>query len=215
MQIQWLGNSCFKFLTKNNSHETVIITDPPSAQCGLGKNRLAADIIVLSQEKHELLDNNPGAIKGTEQTAQPFIIKSPGEYELRNCFFYGLPRTATQKNTVFVFSIEDIKIGFLGLLNKKELSAEELESIEGVDILLIPVGGQPAISSADAATLANQIEPRIIIPMFYKIPGLTLNLDNPDKFIKEMGNHKEELDKLKIVRKDLPQEDTRLILLKP
>lgn len=214
MQIQWFGNSCFKIQTKSSAGETTILTDPYSARCGLPKTKFSADIVIFSRDNDELLAN-PEDLRGTEQTPKPFVIKSPGEYELHGSFVYGLPRSSQEKNTLFVLSVEDIKIGFLGFLNKKELTASELESIEGVNILLVPIGGEKTISAAAAASLVNQIEPRIVIPMCYKIPGLALPFDNPDRFIKEMGNHKEELDKLKISKKDLPSEETRLILLKP
>ncbi|NMC51977.1 MBL fold metallo-hydrolase [Candidatus Kuenenbacteria bacterium] len=212
MQIQWLGNSCFKIQVKNNAHETLVLTDPYSPKSGLGKGRFSADLVIYSQEKNDLL-LDPGEIKGTEQMANPFIIKSPGEYELQSSFVYGLPHSSKEKNTLYVLSIEDIKIAFLGLLDKKDLSSKELEAIEGVDILLIPVGGKNILNAADAAKLVNEIEPRIIIPMCYKTTGTSVDFETVDRFVKEMGNKKEELDKLKISKKDLPQEETRLILL--
>ncbi|KKS40462.1 hypothetical protein A3H03_02790 [Candidatus Kuenenbacteria bacterium RIFCSPLOWO2_12_FULL_42_13] len=214
MTIQWLGNSCFKIQTKSNGGETTILTDPYAAKCGLPKMKFAADIVVLSREDDELIGDLKD-FKGTEQTPKPFIVKSPGEYELQGSFVYGLSHSAQEKNTLYVLSVEDMKIGFLGLLNKKELTASELESIEGVDILFVPISGEKTLTAADAARLVNQIEPRIVIPMCYKIPGLALPFDAPDRFVKEMGNHEEELDKLKISKKDLPPEETRLILLKP
>ena len=212
MQIQWLGNSCFKIQVKNNAHETLVLTDPYSPKSGLGKGRFSADLVIYSQEKNDLL-LDPGEIKGTEQMANPFIIKSPGEYELQSSFVYGLPHSSKEKNTLYVLSIEDIKIAFLGLLDKKDLSSKELEAIEGVDILLIPVGGKNILNAADAAKLVNEIEPRIIIPMCYKTTSASVDFETVDRFVKEMGNKKEELDKLKISKKDLPQEETRLILL--
>jgi len=51
--------------------------------------------------------------------------------------------------------------------------------------------------------------------MNYKIPGLKLDIDTADKFIKAMGGKAETFDKLKISKKDLPQEETKLIILKP
>jgi len=46
------------------------------------------------------------------------------------------------------------------------------------------------------------------------LPGMKLKLDAVDKFVKEMGVKPEETDKLKLAKKDLPQEETKLVILK-
>ena len=51
------------------------------------------------------------------------------------------------------------------------------------------------------------------IPMHYQIDGLKMDIGNADKFIKEIGLTAENLDSLKIEKKDLPVEGMRLIIL--
>jgi len=219
MQIQWYGQSCFRLQTKFNGHDVVIVTDPYlNEYVGLKKPKLAADIVTLSHEHKDHADLK--SIKGTTETPEPFIIKGPGEYEFKNIFTYGVPSFHDNNsgqdrgpNTIYVFYIEGIKIAHLGDLGQTELTTAQLELVEGVDILLIPVGGKYTINAAEAIKLIGQIDPRIIIPMHYKIPGLKIDLESADKFIKEMGNNAETMDKLKITKKDLPQEETRLIVL--
>lgn len=221
MQLQWLGQSCFKLAAKSPNGDVVfIITDPYQPKYGLKKLRLSSDIVTLSHEHED--HANLAAIKGTSNTPQPFVIKGPGEYEFKNIFVYGIDSWHDNENgskrgpnTIYVISAEGITITHLGDLGQKELSAEQLEYIENTDILLIPVGGTFTINAKEAANLVSQIEPRIVIPMHYKIPGLKLDIASADKFIKEIGNKKEEMDKLRISKKDLPQEETKLIILKP
>ena len=43
--------------------------------------------------------------------------------------------------------------------------------------MLVPVGGGTTISAAQAAALVRSIEPKIVIPMHYKTPALTKELD--------------------------------------
>jgi L-ascorbate metabolism protein UlaG (beta-lactamase superfamily) len=84
-----------------------------------------------------------------------------------------------------------------------------------VDILLVPVGGVFTVDGKKAAEVVNQIEPRLVIPMHYAIPGLKIKLNPINKFCDEMGvktNGAEE--KLKISKKDLPVEETKVIILK-
>ena len=52
------------------------------------------------------------------------------------------------------------------LLNKKQL-----EEINGVDILAVPVGGKNSLDGKEAKEVIDQIEPKIVLPMHYKIRG--------------------------------------------
>ena len=220
MTIQWFGQACFKITSKSINGDVVLITDPYSNKYGLKKPKLLADIITISHDHED--HNDYQAIKTSANVVNPFIVKGPGEYEFMGIFIYGIPsyhdneRGAQRgQNTIYVISAEGITITHLGDIGERELTAAQLEYVEDSDILLIPVGGKYTVDGKEAAKLVSQIEPRIVIPMHYKIPGLNLDLDTADKFIKEIGNNKEELDKLKISKKDLPQEETKLIILKP
>jgi L-ascorbate metabolism protein UlaG (beta-lactamase superfamily) len=75
------------------------------------------------------------------------------------------------------------------------------------------VGGKYTINAAKAVEVISQIEPRIVIPMHYKIPGLKADVDGVEKFIKELGLKPRNEEKLKISKKDLPQEDMELVVL--
>jgi L-ascorbate metabolism protein UlaG (beta-lactamase superfamily) len=204
MEITWFGQSCFKIQDKN----IILITDPYNSELGLKPlYGLKADIVTVSHDHCN--HNNIDVVLGVEEKA-PFIISSPGEYEIKNIFIYGIPcfhdkEQGKQKglNTVYLIKINEITIAHLGDLGHI-LSDEQLEKIEKVDILLIPVGGIFTIDAKEAKQIINQIEPKIVIPMHYKIPELKKNLDGIDKFYLEMGVKKTELiNKFKISKKDL------------
>ena len=59
------------------------------------------------------------------------------------------------------------------------------------------------------------IEPRIIVPMHYKIPGLKVDVDGPDAFIKALGLPVIKEPKLKLQKKDLNPDQQQLVLLEP
>jgi L-ascorbate metabolism protein UlaG (beta-lactamase superfamily) len=90
------------------------------------------------------------------------------------------------KNTVFAIELDDVTICHLGDLGTP-LNTKQIEELGNVDILLVPVGGGQTISASQAAALVRSIEPKIVIPMHYKTPGLNKELDTVDKFLKEMG----------------------------
>src|SRR5438046_3096229 len=101
------------------------------------------------------------------------------------------------QNTIYTIEAEDIRFCHLGDFGQKELTDEQLEKIDRVDVLMIPVGGTFTIDGHEAAKLIGQIEPKIVIPMHYALPKLKLELDGVDKFLKAMGkNSIEPQDKL-------------------
>jgi len=54
-------------------------------------------------------------------------------------------------------------------------------------VLLVPVGAGTSLNAAKAAELVSMIEPNVVIPMHYELPGLKTKLDPLEKFLKEMG----------------------------
>lgn len=217
MQIQWLGQSCFKIQSKNSGQEITIVTDPYDGDdIGLKPLKLQADIVTVSHGHSD--HNNIDAVKG-----EPFIIKTPGEYETKGVFIYGLPayhdnQEGKERGNIIIFKIntEDISIAHLSDLGH-DLSDELLDKIGNVDILLLPVGGTYTIDAKKASEIVSAIEPRIVIPMHYQIPGLKLEnkLGSVENFLKESGLPSETMDKLKIAKKDLPQDETKVIILNP
>ncbi len=209
MKISWYGQSCFKIETK----KAVIATDPFNKEIGLTPPRFKAEIVTVSHQHSD--HNNVSSLKGN-----PFIIEGPGEYEFKDITVRGINSFHDQSqgkkrglNTIFVIEVEDMRICHLGDFGQKELTNEQLEELSEVDILMIPVGGVYTINGEKAADVINQIEPKIVIPMHYKIPNLKVDLKKVDSFIKEMGTKKEGEQKLTIKKSDLLKEDMRLIVL--
>lgn len=203
MQINWLGQGCFKITHK----ETTIVIDPYEKNIGLKPPRAKADILLVSNRDSSGIESISGDY---------FIINSPGEYEIGGIFIYGLEIGAKNKElkTIFRLEIEEISLAHLDGLNRK-LTDNELEKLENVDILFVPVGAGDVLDAKKAVEVINAIEPRLVIPMYYKIKGLKLDLDSVDKFIKELGlKNPEVLSKLNIKKKDLSQEESRFVILK-
>ncbi|MDD5340958.1 MAG: MBL fold metallo-hydrolase [Patescibacteria group bacterium] len=209
MTIFWLGHSAFKIQDK----EVTVAVDPYGA--GAKMPKFGAEILLIT---HAHLDhNNKEAIKG-----EPFLIDGPGEYEVKNVFVYGINSyhdnkqgAERGKNNIFLIEMEGIKVAHLGDFGQDSLTDEQLEMLEGVDVLLIPVGGNVTIDGEQAVKIISQLQPRIVIPMHYKEAGVFTKLEPVDKFLKEFGStNPEKMDKLKInKREDLPQEETKVILL--
>ena len=109
-----------------------------------------------------------------------------------------------------------MRLCHLGDIGQKQLTDLQVEKIGSVDILMIPIGGTYTISSAEAQKIISQIEPKIVIPMHYKLPKLKIKLESLDKFLKVMGkNSIEPQTKFLIKSSILPKEGMEIVVLKP
>lgn len=213
MLISWFGHSTFKLQGKIGSETISVITDPYQPEkVGLKLPRLEAEIVTISHDHDD--HNNVEAVKG-----DPFIIKGAGEYEVKGIFVEGVFSYHDQSqgkergtNIIYRFEIEDISVTHLGDLGT-ELDNKQLERLEGTDILLVPVGGVYTINAEAAVKVINQIEPRIVIPMHYQVPGLKFKLDALETFIKAIGVKPRQEEKLKILKKELPQDNMEVVVL--
>jgi len=210
MEIMWYGQACFRL----RSRGLVVVTDPYSPEIGLKLPRLTATIVTVSHqhEDHNYID----AIKGP-----PFIISGPGEYEIEGIFVIGVGtyHDAKQgqergKNTAYLIEFEGLTICHLGDLGHV-LTQEQVEQLNSVDILLIPVGGKYTLNGSKAAEVVGLLEPKIIIPMHYKVPGLNVQVEGASRFLKELAvEPPSKLELLTISKSQLPDE-TRVVLLEP
>ena len=206
MHIQYFGLSSFKFTTK----EAVVVTDPFDKKSGLTPPRGGAEIIILAEKENELYSQVSGI------TGDPFKAYDPGEYDIKGVTITGVPLKEDKKFiTAFLIENEDIRILNLTHIKEFSMKEDELEDLGDIDILILPVGGHSVMEASLAAKVVNQVDPAIVIPSHYKIPGLEIEADPLEKFIKEMGGKSEEMDKIIVKKKDLNHEETKIIVLTP
>jgi len=184
MEITWYGHSCFRLTERGLA---TVVCDPYDHRVvGFESLKLKGDIVTVSHDKpgHNYL---PG-VKG-----EPYLINGPGEYEVGGVFITGIQTNGVSKrdpdelrNTLYVIQYEGLTVVHLGALNRVP-SQTEVEAMGPVNIVLVPVGGGGSLNSGKAAEIISLLEPNIVIPMHYAIPGSTIVLDPLKKFIKEMG----------------------------
>jgi len=218
MTINWYGQSCFQIsLSQGKNNLVSIIIDPFEENIGLKLPRkLEADVVLVT---HEHPDHNN--IKRVNSS--PFVINGPGEYDIKGAYIQGISgyhddSQGKERGNVTIYTIEaeELKLCHLGDLGQKELSSDQLERIGDVDILMIPTGGIFTIDGKTAVKIMSQIEPKITIPMHYKIPNLKIKLEGLDNFLKPLGIKKlEPIPKLSIKKKDISSEEAKIIVLQP
>lgn len=213
MVITWYGHACFKIETR----EATLAVDPFSKAVGLNPPRFHADVVLVSHghADHANIDTIPGS---------PKVISGPGEYEVKGISILGIPTfhdahrgRERGPNTSWRIAADGLVLVHLGDFGESGLRPETAEALGDVDILMIPVGGKPStIDAKTASAVANQIEPNIIIPMHYKIPGLKVQSSTLEAFLTELGiKPVEPMAKLAVKKKDLGAGRTNLAVLIP
>jgi L-ascorbate metabolism protein UlaG (beta-lactamase superfamily) len=107
-----------------------------------------------------------------------------------------------------------VNVCHLGDLGHR-LDDADAEAISSADVLLVPVGGRTAINAAQAAEVVRQLEPRYVIPMHYAIPGLKVELDSVDRFLKEMAVTAAEPQPKLSVQRSSGEYETKVVVLEP
>ena len=211
MDVTWLGHGCFRLRGRG----AAVVTDPYPPTIGLKLSRMDAEVVTVSHEH-----DNHNYTQVVRDGA--YEIHGPGEYEVAGVSVIGVPTYHDEqkgakhgRNTVYLIEIDDVRVCHLGDLGHK-LDDSEAEAVASPDVLLVPVGGRSAINGAQAAEVVRQLEPRYVVPMHYAIPGLKIELDPLDRFLKEMGVATSEAQpKLSVQKSSVTEYETKVVVLEP
>lgn len=208
MDINWYGHACFRI----REGGVTAITDPYDKEIGLTLPRVRADVITLSHAHagHSYVRGFRGS---------PRVFESPGEYEVGGVFITGVPTFHDRQggkergqNTAFLFDFDGLTVCHLGDLGHV-LTQEQVEWLNGVNVLLVPVGGGSTIGGPQAAEVVSLLEPNIVIPMHYQTPGLSRDLAPVSRFLKAMGLKRAPTEEVLRIRAGALSEDTQVVLL--
>lgn len=216
MNIQYYGDYCFKITTKPSGRATedvVIVTDVPEKTTGLRAPQGEAQIVLLSHQPIDAPELE--VIKGS-----PIKLSVPGEYSAKGISILGFQSFRDDKqgelrgqNTIYFFETEEVNICFLGALGS-EPAPSIIEKLSGVDVLFVPASGVDTLPVNKVDELVRKIEPKVVIPMHYKISGMTAELPDARAFCDVLGNcPKEALSKWNFKAKDLEGKNMEIVLL--
>jgi L-ascorbate metabolism protein UlaG (beta-lactamase superfamily) len=215
MEITYLGHSSFRLKTK----KAIIVTDPfDPAMVGLKFPKIPAELVTISHDHH---DHN----KHELVTGVRMVIDGPGEYEASDISIVGIETyhdneegKSRGKNIIYIYEAEGLRLAHLGDLGHK-LSDKTIEDLGTLDVLMIPVGGFYTIDAGTASEMVRAIDPSVVIPMHYKIPGMKDEtfgeLSGVEDFLKEVGLPVEETEKYVIKKGDIFEGEKKVVLLKP
>jgi L-ascorbate metabolism protein UlaG (beta-lactamase superfamily) len=222
MKLRWYGQSAF-LLTGERS----VFVDPFGDVGRLTSQGLewryppiegaAADLLLVT---HEHGDHNAVDVVGGEPVVHRSTagtLESPvGEVVAVASEHDDVAGTRRGPNTIFVFSLDGLRVAHLGDFGQPALRPEQRAAIGAVDVLFLPVGGGPTIGGAPAADLVRELAPRLVVPMHYRTEAVDF-LDPPDAFLGALGARSERPDASEAEVDDLLGEpgDPTVVLFAP
>lgn len=203
MQISWNGLGSFTIVAKPAQSEVTVVTNP-FVSTEVKFKSTQASIVVQSHEGKDT--NNLSAVSSEhpDDNKDVFVVSHAGEYEVQGVFVTGIEASKKDgtPHAIYRFDAENIKIGFLGAIDRT-LTAAEVEALGPIDILIVPAD-KTLLSSVQAAEVVGQVEPRIVIPSYCDAAAA-------GALQREIGCQMETTSKFKITRAGLPEEDMKMV----
>jgi L-ascorbate metabolism protein UlaG (beta-lactamase superfamily) len=189
-----------------------IALNPISKESKFKLANFGSDVVLITANHPDL----NGADTASRQGKEPFVIKGPGEYEVKGMFVRGFASKTVyggieRVNTVYTFELDGIKVAYFGAISDKDLDSKAKEEIGDIDIVFVPIGGDEVLGAEDAYKMASKREPKIIIPIHFGVVG---QKDALEKFLKEAeAKDVKPIDKLTIKKKDLIDKEGDVVVL--
>ncbi|MEA2617099.1 MAG: hypothetical protein QOE72_2882 [Chloroflexota bacterium] len=202
MELTFVGLSCVRL----RGRDVEVVIDPIAPGASSRPPRVNPDIVVRTEGTVDLSLLRPGE-------GRPQEVSGPGEYELRGVSVFGVAAGAT---TIMRVEVDDVRVCALGRLHR-QLTESEIDALGHLDVLAVPVGGGDGLEAQAAARLVNALEPAIVVPVRYAVPGVDGDYEPVDKFAREMGLAEGWVPQPKLnLTGSLPtSEETRVVVLEP
>lgn len=193
---KWFGQACFLIETSQN---TQIITDPMAMGDYKIPEYIEPDIVTVSHEHFDhnqvdVVSGTPSILRGLSSGGKDF---APVEEKIKDVKIYTVPSyhdanhgQQRGENAIFVFEFDGLKVVHLGDLGH-ELTAEQVEKIGAVDVVMLPVGGTYTIFAEVADKVVAQLNPKLIVfPMHFKTDVAGFLPHTGDDYTKDKQNVK-------------------------
>lgn len=218
MQVEWYGQSAFRLAAAGST----VFIDPfgdmsPLAGRGIQFDYppiegVSADLLLVT---HEHLDHNAVEVIGGEPTVLRSTagrLDSPLGEVLAVASEHD-PAAGTERgpNTIFAFDLDGVRVCHFGDFGQSRLREEQAHALQGVQLLILPVGGGPTIGAEQAGEIVEQLSPRWVVPMHYRTPKIGF-LEPADAFLERMpAVH--QLDRPAFDTEELPESSSPLVVV--
>lgn len=147
-----------------------------------------ADLLLVTHEHRDhnavhLILGSPQIIRSTAarfETPIGEVIAVASEHD---------PQAGTKRgpNTIFVFTLDGLRIAHFGDFGQAALRPEQRQAIGPVDVALLPVGAGPTIDGTAAARIARHLGAKWAVSMHYRTAAISFLPDDERLFCRELG----------------------------
>jgi len=210
--VRWHGHACFEIVSSQG--KSLVIDPHDGRSIGLKRPDAKADVVLIT---HPHFDHDadrvvakPGAKVLREFVGQTMVndvvIEGFRAYHDKE---RGRRRGTTSIYRLVVDGIRFVHVGDLGEVPGADL----VEKLREPDVLFVPTGGTFTIDPGEAFELAKLLEPKIVVPMHYWVPGLNLPLATLDEFlaVAKWPTRRLETNELELERATLPERPTIVV----
>ncbi len=179
MRVAYLGHACFLLASDNFS----VVIDPFS-KIGFELNGIKSDFCLSS---HGHFDHcSIHSIDANEVIDEEKFCNYPWLRVISS--YHDTDKGAKRgKNNIFIIDMGGVKICHMGDIGEN-FNVELCKKLEGVDLLLIPVGGNYTIDVKTAFKYVQKINPKIVIPMHYKTKRNNVDIAGKGEFLSYFDN---------------------------
>ncbi len=202
IRIRWHGHSCFEF----SDGITLVIDPHDGASIGISPPKVKADIILVT---HDHFDHNQTRVVEKEGSIVVRESKRIEGIEIEAIKAYHDKEKGSKRGEINMYKVNYDFISFLHVGDLGHmLDDETIKRIGKIDMLFVPVGGVFTIDAGEAYELSKKIDAKIIVPMHYKIEGLSLPIDRLEKFIEASKDIpvRYVANEIEIEKEDIPKE---------
>jgi L-ascorbate metabolism protein UlaG (beta-lactamase superfamily) len=194
MRARWFGQSAFLLTADKRVFIDPFGPLPPGRDLRFDYppiHDVEADLLLITHEHfdHSNADAASGSPEVIRSTAGTFdspvgeVVGVAAEHD---------DTAGTQRgpNSIYVFSLDGLRICHLGDFGQASLRPEQRAAIGEIDVLFAPVGGGFTIGGEQAAGIAAELSPRLIVPMHFGTPMADF-LGGPEEFLDHVSGRVE------------------------
>lgn len=179
MRLHFFGHACFLITSQSGQQ---LVTDPFNSKVGYSLPEVAPNLVTISHGHfdHSAVD----VLAGSPQVITGAGKWQVGDYQIEGLQSYHDSSMGSERgpNTIYIVEVDRLRIAHLGDLGHLPDAALAAQ-LQGVDVLLVPIGGTYTIDAAAAGELRQMLQPQLTIPMHYQTPELNFPLAPVDAFL--------------------------------
>jgi L-ascorbate metabolism protein UlaG (beta-lactamase superfamily) len=218
MRVDWYGQAAFHL----SGRDGTVFIDPIGDTSGLASRGITldypkpegvtADLVLIT---HEHADHNGVETIGGDPTVLRSTagrLESPiGEVVAIASEHDEAAGTQRGPNTIFVFSLDGVRVAHFGDFGQLGLRDEPAAAIGQVDLVFLPLGAGPTIGPDQASAIVERLSPRWVVPMHYRTHRISF-LEPADPFLERMS-HVQRLDETGFDTRSLSGEGRPLVVV--